>query len=231
MINDISKPLIFLGSNSCIHKLYELCQSIGYQITGIIDDDYYGQGSYKDIPVVGTEADTDKFKDHQFICATNWISGNTSDNIIIRNREKRTRQIDLLDQKQLALASIISPIAQVSKYATIGRGVVIDAFCLVEPEAILKDHVVMHTHSGVGHLCTIGRNSVLQRYVQVSGGIHMGENVYMGTASKILRTEVTIAAGTFIHPGLMLLRGTSENEEISLAGKDLRKVYHQAEVK
>jgi acetyltransferase-like isoleucine patch superfamily enzyme len=230
MINDTSKPLMFLGSNSNIHKIYELCETIGYQITGIIDNDYYGQGKYKDIPVVGVEEELDKFQDHQFICVTNWISGNTNDSIIIRNREKRNRQIDLLDQKNLSLATIVSPFAQVSKYTTIGQGTVIDAFCLVEPDVVIKDHVVMHTHSGVGHGSSIGRNCVLQRYAQITSNVQVEENVYMGLDSKVLRSNVIVADNTFISPGLMLLRGTQTNEEVSLVGKDLRKVYQQVEI-
>jgi NDP-sugar pyrophosphorylase family protein len=229
LINNITKPLIFLGSNSNIYKLYELCETIGYQITGIIDDDYHGQGHYKNIPVVGKEEELEKFQDHQFICATNWIPGN--DSITIRNREKRNRQIDLLDQKAVDLATVISPLAQVSKYAKIGQGVIIDAFCLVEPNADIDNHVVMHTHSGVGHDSKIGRNTILQRYVQITGNVQVEENVYLGISSKVLRSEVTVSKNTFIHPCLLLLRGTTENEEVSLAGKDLRKVYQQVEIK
>jgi hypothetical protein len=46
----------------------------------------------------------------------------------------------------------------------------------------------------------------------------------------VSRSKVTISAGTFIHPSLTMLRGTSTNEEVSIAGKDLRKVYQQIEV-
>ena len=41
---------------------------------------------------------------------------------------------------------------------------------------------------------------------------------------------MTIKQGTFIHPNIMLLRGTEQDEEISLVGKDLRKVYQPVEI-
>jgi UDP-3-O-[3-hydroxymyristoyl] glucosamine N-acyltransferase len=201
MINDTTLPLIFLGSNANIYKLYELCQNVGYTIAGIIDDDYFDQEQFQGIPIINSESDlqnkVDFFRNtYQFICATNWIPGPE----FVRNREKRHRLINTLDRLNLSLATVISPQAQVSKHAAIGDGVFVDAFATVEPNTKISNHCSMYSNSYLGH------NSTLY--------------------SQLSRSHVNIKDNTFIHPGITILRSTEENEEVSLIGKDLRKVYH-----
>ena len=229
MINDISQPLIFLGTNSNIFKIYELAENIGYTVAGIIDDDYHGQGKFKDLPIIAKEQNIADLKDqYQFFCVTNWMP--TNDSVTSRNRQKRRDYIDLLDRLELDVATLVSPLARVSKYSKLGKGVFIDDFAIVEPEIIIKDYVSMHPYSIVGHGSDIGRNSIIQRHCLITSSVTVENDVYFGLCSRVCRSEVTISSGTFIHPTLMLLRSTTKNEEVSLVGKDLRKVYQNVEI-
>ena len=229
MINDISRPLILLGSNSNIFKIYELCTSIGYTIAGIIDDDYNGHGEFNGISVIGTEQDlidnTSDYKEqYQFICATNWIPSN--DAVYIRNQNKRSRQINLLDKLVLSVASIVSAHSQISVHSVIGKGVIIDAFSIIEPNVTIGNYTTIYANSYIGHHSTVGENTVIQRHCFITSDVTIENNVYFGLCSKICKSNTIISSNTFIHPGLMLLRSTATNEEISLVGKDLRKIYH-----
>lgn len=231
MINDTSKPLVFLGSNSNILKIYELCCSAGYTVAGIIDDDYHGQGNFREFLIIASEQELiDNLNEiqttYQFLCVTNWIPGEDNS----RNREKRIRLINLLDQLNVQVATIISPLARVSAYSKIGQGVFVDDFAIIEPDVTVQDYVSMHPYSIVGHGSVLGRNSVIQRYCLITSNVTVESNVYLGLCSKICRSNVTLSNNTFLHPNLMLMRSTTENEEVSLAGKDLRKVYQQVEV-
>jgi carbonic anhydrase/acetyltransferase-like protein (isoleucine patch superfamily) len=229
LINDTNKPLVFVGSNLNIYKVYELVESLGITIAGIIDNDYHGQGEYKGIPVIGSEEDIADLKDqYQFLCVTNWIPG--TDPVIVRNNKKRHRIINLLDSLGVDQATIISNLAQVSKRATIGKGVIIDAFAMIEPNIIINDHTTVYAYSVIGHDSVIGKNVVIQRYCLITSTVNIQDNVYIGLCSRVSRSKVTVSEGTFVHPNLTLLRGTIVNEEISLAGQDLRKVYQQIEV-
>lgn len=229
MINNTSKPLIFVGSNLNIYKVYELVESLGITIAGIIDNDYHGQGNYKDIPIIAREEDIASLKDqYQFLCVTNWIPG--TDPIITRNNQKRQRLINLLDSLEVEQATIISNLAQVSTRSNLGKGVIIDAFAMVEPNVTVNDYTTIYPYAVIGHDSVIGKNVVIQRYCLITSSVNIQDNVYTGLGSRVSRSKVTISAGTFIHPNLTMLRGTSPNEEVSLAGKDLRKVYQQIEV-
>lgn len=217
--NDKQRPLVLLGSNSNIFKLIELAESCGCRVEGIIDDDYHGRGEYKGIPVIDTESNLDKYSDsHQFICATNW----TPDPGSARNREKRTRQLALIGQLNLQLATLISPLAAVSSRSVIRPGTIVYPFASVEPEVVVGSHSILYDYSIVGHESRVGNNVVLQRHVLVTSLVTVENNVYMGLCSRACRSNTTIGNGTFVHPNIMILRSTEHNEVVTLAG---RKTY------
>lgn len=218
MHNDQTRPLILLGSNSNIHKIVELAQSVGVQVHGIIDDDYHGQGSFKNMPVLGQEQDLDQFLDYQFLCVTNW----TPDPPAARNRHKRARQLSLIKQHGLKLATLVSPLASVSSRANIAAGTVVYPFATIEPEVTIGEHCLIYEQSTIGHESIIGHNVVIQRYVGITSLVHVEDNVYFGLGSRIYRSHATVSAGTFVHPNITLLRGTVPDEIVSLAG---RKTY------
>lgn len=218
MYNDTTRPLIFLGSNSNIYKIHELALGVGFRVLGIIDDDFHGQGQYKNLPVIGQEKDLSNYKDCQFVCATNW----TPDPVSQRNRDKRARQLALLDKLNLPLATIVSPLANVSSYASIAPGTAVFAFASLEPEVTVGKHSLVYDNAFVGHESNIGNNVVLQRQVFITSLVNVENNVYFGLCSKACRSYTTVRENTFIHPNIMLLRGTEPNEIVSLAG---RKTY------
>jgi len=222
MYNNTSLPLILVGSNSNIFKLIELAESCGVTVAGIIDNDYSGQRHYKNIPVIGEEQDLHKFKaTHQFLCATNW----TPDPAFARNREKRSRQLELL--KDYPMATLVSPLAAVSKFSTIQPGTIVYSFASVEPEVTVGQNTILYDYSIIGHESHIGNNVVLQRYCLVTSLVTVEDNVYMGLCSRASRSYTTIANDTFLHPNIMILRNTNPNEIVSLAG---RKTYSEVVV-
>jgi UDP-3-O-[3-hydroxymyristoyl] glucosamine N-acyltransferase len=154
------------------------------------------------------------------LCATNWTPGADS----ARNRQKRARQLALIRQHDLPLATLISPLAAVSRHAVVQSGTVIYPFVTVEPEVVVGSHSILYDYSVVGHESQIGHNVVLQRQVLVTSLVTVENNVYMGMCSRACRSHTTLGDGTFVHPNIMLLRGTAPNEVVSLAG---RKTYAQ----
>ena len=234
MINDTSKPLVFLGTNANIHWLVMTAHQVGYTVAGVIDDDYHGQGYFQDLPVIAQQQDlidnTDHFGQYQFFCATNWQPEELTDPNHTRNRQKRHQLIDLLDQQQLDVATIISPQAQVCQYRlTVGRGVFIDSFAIVVSQSTIGDYTNIYAHATVGDSVIIGRNCVLQRFSLLTGEVVLGNNVYLGLNASANKDGIELKSGTFVHPGIMLMRDTQENEIVSLVGRDLRRVYNMRE--
>lgn len=235
MINDTSLPIIFVGTNVAIWHWKDTCEALGYTVTGIVDDDYVGQGQYQDIPVIGTEQDIidGKFSGHQFFCTTFWQPDYTTEPWNARNRQKRQRIIAMLDSLNVPIASIVHPNAFLIHRSSIkiGHGVFIDMFARVGPNTTIGNWTSILHQSGIAHDSTIGQNVVMQFQSILSGGVTLGDNVYLSPCSCVMRDNVVVAPGTFVHPHILLLRGTAENEVVGLEGKDLRKVYSHPIVK
>ena len=230
MINDISKPLVFVGTNNVLWLTLGTCKQIGYTVAGVIDDDYHGQGHFQDIPIIAKEQDLisnqEFLSQYQFICTTNWQPPELKYPQHVRNKQKRERLIGLLEQSGLDIASIIHPSCQFGNYSnSIGKGVIIEAGSLIAPFVTVGDWTTILQWVGIGDGTSIGRNCVLQRGANACGDVTIEDNCYISMSVKLFRDGTVVRKGTFIHPGLTVMRDTQPDEVISLAGKDLRRVY------
>lgn len=229
MINDLSKPLVLVGSNSAIYKFTELFEDVGYTIAGMIDDDYLGPGSFMDIPIIMSEQElrnnaSEYNSKYQFICVTNWLP--QKDSVTVRNKQKRIKITNMLDELGLDVATIISPKAGVSRRAKLGKGVIVDTMAVIEPGVTVGDYTLVYAHTLLGHDCTIGKSCVIGRYSSVHTHITVEDMCYFGHFSRANKPETTVATGTWLYPSIMIHRSTKPGEEISIVGKDLRRVYN-----
>jgi hypothetical protein len=231
MINDNSKPLIFIGANSALFILTDLCEQHGIRVAGIIDKDYYGNtDDINGVPVIDTEESffdaarlAEYKRNYNFFLATNW-TGNLDD-VQTRNRAKRQYLIDVIEQNELPCISLVDTAARVHKSNKIGKCVVIDAFVYITANNIIGDYTCFYASSMLGYHNVVGRNCMFQRHAGLTHYNQIGDNVYVSFYAGESRGNLTIASGTVLHPCIMLRRSTRENEVISLAGKNLHQVY------
>jgi acetyltransferase-like isoleucine patch superfamily enzyme len=220
-INDNTKPLIFLGSSMVMGKLFDICDDHGIEIAGIIDNDYYGnRDAIDDVPIIDTELSFDNeekcrnYRDnYNFFCANNWQPLN--DPVSIRNKEKRFKFLNLIDDKKLNCITLVSKTASVSKRATLGKGVFIDTLSVVEPGVSIGDHSMVFAHAIVGHHMKLGKNCVVQRKSFVAQASVAEDNCYFGLCSITLKTNVVFRKDTFVQEGIYLKRGTKEGEIVT----------------
>lgn len=229
-INDTSKPLIFLGSNSALYILSEVCEIVGIKIAGIVDKDYYGNTpSICDIPVIGSEDtffdNVDNRTNYNFFCATNWIP--IKHPVHERNKNKRIYLLELIQNFKLHCISIVDPSAKISKNATIEEGVFIDSYVRLEPKVHVGKFSNIMYNTLIGHHTKLGTNCVVQRCCVITGGCVLNDNLYVSVACKLLKPGATFGANTFIHEGIYLRRGTIENEIVSLSSHNQSRVIHQ----
>lgn len=224
-INDRSKPLIFLGTNSCLGKYIDVCRELDIKIHGIIDSDYYGNTAFiDDVPVIDSDEGlverTDFYKQFNFFCATNWIP----EKIASRNKNKRFRQIDLLDSLGVNVISLIDPKAKISSTCTIGRGSFIDCFALIEPHCNIGDYVNIFAYVGLGHHTQVDRNSVIQRHCSIGSDMYFEENCFIGIAVKALKSGARFGANTFVHECVYIRRGTVPDEVVKFNGNNMSRI-------
>ena len=230
-INDATKPLILIGSNSKMFFLKDICEELNVDIVGIIDSDYFGNTEHIDgIPIIDTEASFHdpevlaKYKNnYNFFLATNWSP--YKDPVAARNRQKRLKLIDLIDKFDLPCISLVDPTARVQKTTKIGKNVFIDSFVYISAHNQIEDYVSIFALTGIGVGNTVKRNSAIQRRSAIMHNTVLEQNVYFELGVSVFVSDVVFKTGTVIHPGIIMGRGTQENEVVSLVGKDLRRVY------
>lgn len=227
-INDQSKPLIFLGSNSNINQYKEVCDEHQIQVHGIIDSEYYGDTDYiNGIPVIDNEkgllSKIDFYRDFNFFCATNWSP--MVENHGLHNLEKRKNHIKLLQNIAVDVITLIDSKSKVSTSATVGKGCFVDAFVTIEPNCVIEDYVNIYNRSTIGHHTQIGINSVIQRGAGLAADLTVGENCYFGIGACALKHGANFGDGTFIHEGMYIRRGTVPDEIIGIHSTNKNRVY------
>lgn len=229
-INDCTRPVIFLGSSMTIGKFRDVCQLNDIHVHGIIDSDYYGNTEqYRNIPVIDSEAcfdDPEKLEYYRnnfnFFIATNWTPD--PEPWCEHNRAKRKRYMKLIDDLNLSCVSLVDPYARVSSDVKIGKGVFIDAHVMIDPDATIGDFSTVYWNSIVGHDTVMTRNVTIQRDCILTSRTRAEDDVYLGLAVKALRIGATFGAGTFIHEGIYIRRGTIPGEVVSMHSKNQKRV-------
>jgi hypothetical protein len=229
-INDNSKPLILLGTNSALADLLELCQDHDIKVHGIIDKDYYGNTEFFcNIPIIDTEEsfeDLDKAEYYRnnfnFFCVVSWTPENLSHSE--RNRNKRQKFINLIYTYKLNCISILGFHSRLPKSVSVGRGVFIDNLVNIEPRVDIHDFVSIYGSTLVGHDSIIEKNCVFQRCCLVTGLNVYKHDTYFSPMVKALKSNVTFGEHTFVKEGIYIRRGTVPHEVVSLNGPNLKKI-------
>jgi len=229
-INNNTKPLIFLGSNSLLYIVTEVCDLLGIKIAGIIDNDYWGNTDHIcEVPVIDTEDSfdsPDKLQEYKnnfnFFCAVNWMPENNE--MAIRNRQKRNRLLSIIDHHQLPCISIVDPRARMSKYSSIGYGIFVDAGVNLNPYCRIDNFTNIYCNALVGSNTYIGQNCVIQRECFITESCEVGNDSYFGLCSKALKVGAKFGAGTFVHEAIYIRRGTVANEIVSMHGANMKRV-------
>lgn len=103
------------------------------------------------------------------------------------------------------LATVISPKANISRYATIGNGVVIKGGTLVSSEAVVSDNVYIQENAIIGHDVYINENCQISVSVFIGGRSVIEKNTYLGASSSI-REDTTIGEGAIVSMGAVVLK-------------------------
>lgn len=92
--------------------------------------------------------------------------------------------VTMLKNRGAKFATIIHPLARVSKYAILGEGCVVTPNSNINTEARIGNFVSV-LGSGIGHDASIGDYSTLSGHVWINGHVSIGHNVYMGCGSMV----------------------------------------------
>lgn len=168
------KSVAIYGGGGMAREVAWLAQSLDYQVVCFIDDDETLWSSFLNgIPVMSIDEALERFP------TVSVVGGIGSPRI----RENTMA-------KALAAGfdttSLIHPNVEHSDTVEIGEGAVICAGNILTVNIRLGHHVQVNLDCTIGHDVILGDYTTLAPGVHVSGWVHMGKRVYIGTGANII---------------------------------------------
>ena len=132
---------------------------------------------------------------------------------ISAKRMNRLREEKYTAAKQMGYRCIsyISSHATVLPESRIGENCFIFENNVIQPFAKIGDNVVLWSGNHIGHHSEIKSHNFLTSHIVVSGNVTIEPYCYLGV-NATLRDGITIASGTIIGAGALVLKDTREKE-------------------
>ena len=183
-------------------EVIELCELCNIKITGIIDNKL--KEHYCGYPIIGTDADAptllDKFRTTPLILSPDLPS--TRKNIS-----------EFYESLGFSFVSLVSPIAEISKSATIGKGVIIQTGVNVSSNVCLGNFVRLNTNANIMHDTKIDDHTTVAPSAVILGRVKIGKCCYIGANSTIL-PDVSVGESSIIGAGAVVVNDVGNQKKV-----------------
>lgn len=183
-------------------EIIELCELCNLNISGIIDNNL--KEDYCGYPIIGTDTDAPKLLD-KFRTTPLLLSPDLP--------ATRKKIADYYEALGFTFISLISPKAEVSKSAIIGKGVIIQTSVNVSANTRLGNFVRLNTRANIMHDCTIDVYTTVAPSAVVLGRVKIGKYCYVGANSTIL-PEINIGDEAIIGAGAVVVKDIENNKTV-----------------
>ena len=181
------------------HEIIELYEECGLNVVGIIDNEL--QGTYYGVPIIGKDEDAERLFTKYGECKV--IITPDSPKI----REKLVYLYKVIGYK---FATVISPLAHISKYSEIGYGAVIQTGVNVSTATKVGNFCKLNSYCNVMHDNVIGDFTTIAPNAVLLGRVNTGKGSYIGANSTIL-PNISIGTGSTVGAGAVVTRDVAEN--------------------
>jgi len=172
-------PIAVYGAGGFAREVAWLIEAINqteeqYQLVGFVEDNskLWGQ-SINDVPVFALEDLLTGYPESRVVNA-------------IGNPQTRETIVGKAAQAGLSFETLIHPRVERSRWIEYGLGIVICAGNILTTNIKLGEHVQINLDCTIGHDVIMGDYTTLAPGVHVSGWVHFGKRVYVGTGAVII---------------------------------------------
>jgi len=193
----VSEKLVLIGGGghckSCIDVIE---QSAEYEIAGILDKKENMGKAVLGYEIIGSDEQIEVLADKGF-------------NFLITIGQIKTSQIRKKLYQQLirvnaSIATIISPLAYVSKHALIGKGTIIMHDALVNASANIGENCIINSKALIEHDVVIENHCHISTAAIVNGGAVIKKGSFFGS-NAVSKEYVTTSSESFIKAGSLFL--------------------------
>ncbi|MDR2646012.1 MAG: NeuD/PglB/VioB family sugar acetyltransferase [Holosporaceae bacterium] len=191
------KDLILIGGGghcrSCIDVIE---QQRKFRVIGILDNHLASGTNVLDCKVIGNDGDIENFAERQinekiYFLVTIGQTKTAESRMIIFNR---------LKESSAKMAVIISPLAYVSKYASVEEGTIVMHHALVNTNARIGKNCIINSKALVEHDAIVADHCHISTAAIINGGVKIGESSFVGSNSIIVN-NVDVTSFSFIRAG------------------------------
>ena len=192
------KELAIVGASGHGKVIADIAEQLGF-VVKFYDDAYPNKTYIEHWPIYGTCAD---------LIALNTTSIDVV--VAIGNNDIRLQKIQLLQQNNFNLISLIHPTAVISQYAAIAEGTVIFAGAVINAFAKIGVGCIINTAAVVEHDCIISDCTHICPNVALAGGVVVGSKSWVGIGSQV-KQLVTIGDNCLIGAGSTVVKNIPDN--------------------
>lgn len=215
------KDIYILGVGHNTPVYIELAESCGYRILGLFHFDNSRTGDYDHgIEIVGSFEDLFS----QSTLRNMNFALSQGDNAV------RAELFRRIVSKGGNIPTLVHPTANVSRFATLGKGTVIHINSVIHPDVAIGDNTVISYNSSVTHNTVIGNNSYVALGAMIGAYVNIGNNVFIGIGVNVISGKVDyIGDNSYIGAGSLLTKSIEKNSLV--AGSPARVIRHLDEEK
>lgn len=189
------KQILLIGAGGHCKSCIDVIEQIGsWDIVGIIDRKDSGVDEVLGYPVIGCDDDLAEFKE-QYEYAIVTVGQ-------IHSAEIRIKLFNKVKVLGFELPCIVSPLAYVSKHATIGEGTIVMHHAIVNAAAKIGQNCIVNTKALIEHDAVIENHSHTSTGAIINGGVVVGEQSFIGSHATT-NQAITIPPKSFIKAGTM----------------------------
>lgn len=202
------KKVVIIGAGGFAREVLDICDACNqdkqtYEVVGFIVDRQYGSPGVlvNDKPILG---DFEWLEKH---------SGEVLVTCAVGAPQHRYQLIQRAQKLGCHFFNLIHPSAILTRWTTLGEGVIIAAGCILTNQIQIGNHV----HLNLG--CTIGHDVVMEDFVTLAPGVHISGNVklskgcYIGTGANIIE-KMHIEEWSIIGAGSTIVKNVLANTTV-----------------
>lgn len=173
-------PIVLLGGGGHCRSCVDVIEQTGrFRITGIVESGGPKKSApILGYPIIGTDEDLAAIRGsyRHALVTVGQIKSATSRLVLYR----RLRDLDF------TLPAIVSPLAYVSRHATIGEGTIVMHHAVVNAGAVVGCLCIVNTKALIEHDARVGDHSHISTAAVINGGAAVGPRSFIGSHATVM---------------------------------------------